>query len=455
MLRAVELPGGVCDVGIRDGRVAEIGTDLLGATVIDGHGGALLPGLHDHHLHLHAIAAAAGSVRCGPPQVHTAGDLAHALATAAGQGWVRGVGYVETVAGLLDRDTLDRLSPARPVRIQHRSGAVWFLNSAAVESARLATADHVGVERDASGRPTGRVWRADAWLRERLPPADPPDIAPVGADLARYGITGVTDATPDLASDSLASLLHAHANGALPQRLHLLGIPLGEYVDGSVTTGPYKIVVADSDLPDYTTLSDTIAAAHSHGRPVAVHCVTREALLLLLAVFDDVGTRPGDRIEHAALVPSETVDRLRPLCVVTQPGFIADRGDDYAQRVDAEDLPDLYRCRTLLDAGVRLALSSDAPHGPLDPWAVIAAAATRRTRTGRTLGESERIGTADALDRYLAPLHDPGGPARRVTVGAPADLVLLDRPLAAVLRAPSAEYIRHTLVRGHVRSIDD
>ena len=178
--------------------------------------------------------------------------------------------------------------------------------------------------------------------------------------------------------------------------------------------------------------------------------MTREALLLLLAVFDEVGIRPGDRVEHAALVPAEAIGRLRPLCVVTQPGFIADRGDDYAERVDAGDLPDLYRCRTLLDAGVPVALSSDAPYGPLDPWAVIAAAATRRTSTGRMLGEAERISTAEALQRYLTPLDNPGGPPRRVCVGAPADLVLLDRPLVAALAAPRAEHIRYTLVRGQV-----
>ena len=458
LLRDVELAVGVRDVAVRDGRITAIGAglDTDGAEVIDGGGGALLPGLHDHHLHLHALAADASSVRCGPPHVRTPGDLARTLDAAPGDGWIRGVGYVETVAGLLDAAALDRLHGRRPVRLQHRSGAMWVLNSTATTLAGLASADHPGVERDDTGRPTGRVWRADAWLRKRLPATGPPPLDDVGADLARLGITGVTDATPDLPPDSLAALLDAHTTGVLPQRLHLLGVPVGEEPDDrpdTVTTGPYKIVLADSELPDFEALSTAVRRAHTGGRPVAVHCVSREALLLLLAVLDEVGTRPGDRIEHGALIPAESIDELHShrVCVVTQPGFLAHRGDDYLERIEARDLPDLYRCRSLLDAGVPVALSSDAPYGPLDPWAVIAAATNRRAPTGDVVGPRETITTADALARYLSPLDDPGADPRPVQVGAPADLALLDRPLTDVLTAPSAEFVRYTVIRGEVR----
>ena len=59
-------------------RIAEIGPALeprRGEERLDAAGGALLPGLHDHHLHLLALAAAEGSVRCGPPWVRTRDDL--------------------------------------------------------------------------------------------------------------------------------------------------------------------------------------------------------------------------------------------------------------------------------------------------------------------------------------------------------------------------------------------
>lgn len=458
VLRDVEIDGvGGIDVLIRDGVVAAVAPGLhvpSSAEAVDGHGGALLPGLHDHHIHLHALAADRASVRCGPPAVRTADDLARALASASasGQGWIRGVGYSEEVAGLLDSSALDRLHADRPVRIQHRSGAVWFLNSLAAALAGLATTDHPGVERDEKGHPTGRVWRADTWLRERLPHTGPPSLADVGAELASYGITGLTDATPDLTASTVEHLRVSHADGSVPQRVRLLGAPLDFAGSETFAAGPCKIVLADSGLPDLDDLATTIRRAHDVGRGVAVHCVSREAFAILLAVLTEVGTVPGDRIEHGALIPADAIDDVRRLGlqVITQPGFLADRGDAYLRDVPPGDLPDLYRCRSLLAGGVLLALSSDAPYGPVDPWTVLSAAVTRTCPTGDVLGTNERVTAAVALDRYLAPLDHPGSAARRVRVGVSADLVLLDHSLSEVLAGPTADAVRTTIIGGRI-----
>ena len=460
LLRDAELDGRIrADVRVADGRVSDVGHALSrrqGEAVLDCRGGALLPGLCDHHLHLHALAAAGRSTPCGPPAVRDRAGLATALATASADehGWVRGVGYVETVAGHLDATALDRLHGARPVRLQHRSGALWSVNTAAAARLGLATADHHGIERDANGEPTGRLWRADDWLRKCFPRSGPPDLTAVGTRLARLGITAVTDATPDLDTAALDAISAAIGTGALPQRVHLLGVPLDHSIAGParLTTGPYKIVLADSTLPDLDTLTERISSAHAAGRAIAAHCVTREALVLLLAALDDAGSRPGDRIEHAALVPAELVPDLarRGLRVVTQPGFLADRGDDYLRDLPADDHADLYRCRSLLDAGVPVALSTDAPYGPLDPWSVIAAAVNRRTPAGDVAGPAERLAAAVALAAHLTPPDDPGGAPQRVTRGSPADLVVLHRPLTMVLAEPDADAVRSVLVGGHV-----
>ncbi|MFZ2174421.1 MAG: amidohydrolase family protein [Rhodococcus sp. (in: high G+C Gram-positive bacteria)] len=445
------------DVLIRGSHIADIGRALPSgrAEVVEAGGGALLPGLTDHHLHLHALAADATSVRCGPPHVHDGAELARALAGAPDVGgWVRGVGYIETVAGELDSAALDRLHAARPVRIQHRSGAMWVLNGAAASAAGLATGDHPGIERDSDGLPTGRVWRADEWLRGHLPRTAPPALRDIGRTLARFGITAVTDASPDLPAPSIRAIIGEMESGDLPQRVHLLGAPLDppDAREGTtrLTVGPYKIVLADSGLPDITELGEVIRHAHHTGRPVAAHCVTREALLIFLVALDDVGVLDGDRIEHGALIPEESIEGLhrRGLRVVTQPGFLADRGDHYLDHVEERDLPDLYRCRTLLDAGVPLALSSDAPYGPLDPWTVMSAAVHRRARSGAVVGAAERLTGSEALSGYLASTDDPGGPPRRVEVGAVADLVLLRAPLLDTLGMPSSEHVITTLIGG-------
>ncbi|MET7403544.1 amidohydrolase family protein [Dactylosporangium sp. NPDC005572] len=448
------------DVRIAGGVIAEIGRGLTarrGEELLDARGGALLPGLCDHHVHLHAMAMAARSVHCGPPTITGLAALAEALARAPidEYGWVRGVGYTEDVAGPLDAAALDRLHAARPVRIQHRGGSLWVVNTAAAQALGLVHADHPGVERDAMGRPTGRLWRADSWLRTRLPPSRPPGLGGVGGRLARLGITHVTDATPDLDATAIGAIGDDMRTGALPQRVQLLGAPLSWADPGepdAPTAGPHKIVIADSRLPALDDLTERVHAAHNADRAVAVHCVTREALVLLVAVLERTGTHAGDRIEHAALIPVELIGRLRELgtAVVTQPGFLADRGDDYLRDVPADDHTDLYRVRSLLDGGVACAFSSDAPYGPADPWAVIDAAAHRRTRAGRVAGPAERLTADRALDAYLGAPENPGGPPRPIAPHAPADLVLLRAPRARALARPSADLVAATVIAGAV-----
>src|SRR4051812_1103751 len=79
--------------------------------------------------------------------------------------------------------------------------------------------------------------------------------------------------------------------------------------------------------------------------------------------------------------------------------------------------------------------------GDVSPWAGMAAAIGRTTRSGVLLGGAERVGAPRALELFLGPLDDPGGPPRTVAVGAPADLVLLDAPLDRALADPSADHV--------------
>src|SRR4051794_21010703 len=175
------------DVRVRGGFVVDVGAglDRAGAEIVDGGGAALLPGLHDHHLHIHSLAAALRSVPCGPPDVRTEAAFAsalHAAAVAAPPGaWIRGVGYHESVAGLLDRRQLDAIVRDHPVRIQHRSGVLWMLNTAALDAIGAAERS-AGLELDDGGAPTGRLFHEDRWLAERIGGgAGSVDLAPVGA----------------------------------------------------------------------------------------------------------------------------------------------------------------------------------------------------------------------------------------------------------------------------------
>jgi predicted amidohydrolase YtcJ len=445
VLADVELPGGRrVDVRLAEGRVCEFGDRLRADTVIDAQGGALLPGLHDHHCHLLATAALERSVRCGPPHVHDRAELAVALrrATPTG-GWLRGTGYDAGVAGDLDRDALDALRRDVAVRVQHRSGALWVFNSAAIE---LLDDGGPRLERDAQGRPTGRLWRGDGWLRDRLRAGSADGSSDGSADgleslsrqLAAYGVTGVTDATPDL-DDSAEQLL---AGPEVRQRLLLLG--------GHDPRAPRKIVVSDHELPALDALAADIA--RTRPRRVAIHSVTRASLFLALAALEASGPLAGDRIEHAAVAPPEAIRAMAQLglAVVTQPSLVFGRGDDYLDRVEADDRPALWPYASLIAAGIPVGCSSDAPYGDLDPWAAIRTAGNRRTVSGRVVTADEAVPTKTALDGYLSDPRTPGGRPRSITVGSVADLVVLDRPLADALARPSADHVLATLIDGEL-----
>lgn len=416
--RGVLLDGTPADIRV-GAEVVEVGAGLAvrsGETEYDAAGGTVLPGLHDHHVHLRAAAAVLQSVRVGPGEVADTAGLATLLATATrdSQGWVRAVGYHESVAGPLDRDVLDALAPGVPVRVQHRSGVQWTLNTPALT--RVGLPDH----------PDGNLRSADhSWA---LPPAEP-DLASLSATLCRYGVTGVTDATPDLGAGDITDLQHR-----MRQTVRCLA--------------PGKRILHDDDL-DLDALTRWIRHTHAVGVPVALHCVTAAQLVVTLEALRVGGRHPLDRIEHAAVVPDGTLNDLAAagISVVTQPNFVAERGDQYLADVPQAEHHELWRVASLLRAGVPVALSTDAPFGDPDPWAAMRAAVQRRTPSGTVLGPDEKIPAATALRLFTG--HRPGCVAR-VEAGVPGDLCIVSASPADVLAELDATAVAATVIAGEV-----
>jgi predicted amidohydrolase YtcJ len=425
--RATLLDGSVVDIRV-DTRIGEVAPALEPAEdeqVLDAALGLVIPGLHDHHVHVHSAAAAADSVRVGVGEVHDGEDLARVLAAAevGEDGWIRAVGYHEVVAGALDRHGLDALSPAVPVRIQHRSGILWTLNSAGLAAVGLA--DH----------PDGRLRSADRSWSDTLKRRDT-SVADLSRRLSGYGVTGITDATPDLDITDMVLLAEVHRRGGLRQHVHHLA--------------PGKRILHDEDL-DLGELTEWIGRRHDEDAPVALHCVTAAQLIVSLAALTEAGVHPGDRIEHAAVVPDDQLDVLADLgvTVVTQPNFVAERGDQYLADVPADEHHQLWRLASLLEAGVPVALSTDMPFGDGDPWAVLRAAVHRRTASGAVLGEREQVSSRVALDLFLGGAIEPTR-ARTVAAGQPGDLCVLTAAPEDVLRDLDAKLVAATVIDGQV-----
>lgn len=445
-----EVAGRRGDLRVAGGRIAEVAPSLVrrpGERTIDARGQVVLPGLHDHHLHLRALAAARASVVAGPPGVTDRAGLFAGLRRAARAalagggtggtgrpGWVRAVGYHESVAGEIDRSLLDAAVDRVPVRLQHRSGAMWVVNSAGVAALGLDAVRMPGVERDSRDHPTGRLFRMDAWLAGRVPPV-PLDLASTSASLATRGVTGFTEATPGAVADDVREIVAAVDDGRIVQRVHVMCPPdVGAWDHPLVTRGPHKVVLDDATLPSPGDLAAVVRASHDAGAPVAVHCVTLVQLVVALEALGSVPPFRGDRIEHAAVVPLPLVASIRRLgaTVVTNPSFIAERGDAYLADVDPVDVPDLYRCASLRRAGVPVAAGTDAPFAAADPWAAVLAAITRCTPSGRRMGADEAVDPETALALFTGHAHAPASP-RRLQAGQPADLCVR-RPTEPAVR---------------------
>lgn len=454
-----DLGGGrVADIRVSGGRIEAVGPALkvtAADRVLDAAGGGVIPGLHDHHVHLLATAAARRSVDLGTDALSGRARLAAALREADGRlpagAWLRAVGYHDAGAGPIDRWVLDGFVGHRPVKIQHRSGHRWTLNSTALEAVLPLAPEHPGIERDPSGAPTGHLFDMDPVI-DRAGERERPCLGALSERAAGLGVTGFTDATPAEDGDALAALGEAHAAGTLVQRTTVMTGPGadGRCPDG-LLLGPVKLMLVDTALPGLDDLGASVAAAHAAGRPVAVHCVTRTQLVLTLAALESAGPFNRDRIEHGALVPAELVAPLRRLgvTVVTNPGFVFDRADDYLAEVDRREHEDLYRCGSLVAAGVPVAAGTDAPFGPDDPWVVIRAAVERRSRTGVLLGPEERLEPRRALSLLLGPGSAPGSP-RRVAPGEPGDLCVLSAPFEEALAELDAGNVAATIVGGEV-----
>ncbi|MET9491197.1 amidohydrolase family protein [Nocardia sp. NPDC006630] len=441
------------DVRFDGGRITECGIGLRplpNEDDIDARGCWLLPGLHDHHVHLRSLAATSGSVRVGPAHVSTLAGLTARLFSADSElpagVWIRGVDYHESVAGSLDRRALDRIVDSRPVRIQHRSGALWMLNSAACTAVDLDECRLPGVERDAAARPTGRLWRLDGWLGTRTDSA-PVDLTDLSTRAARLGITGFTDATPAMGHPDIDDFAESVAAGRIRQRLHCMAPPgITDPGTARFSLGPTKILLDDTTLPELDDFIDRIRAVHAAGRPIAVHCVTRVQLALTIAALDSAGVRRGDRIEHGALIPVNAMAWLREhhVPVITQPHFPVERAEQYRREVPHEDQPDLWRLGSLMRAGVPVAASTDAPFGTPNPWSAIRAAVHRMPWGA---GELENIPLSRALSLFFGAPEQPDRP-RRIVPGEVADLTLLGVPPEDLRAGSPTPAVTATIVDG-------
>jgi predicted amidohydrolase YtcJ len=192
----------------------------------------------------------------------------------------------------------------------------------------------------------------------------------------------------------------------------------------------------------FPNLSKGIARAVEHGFQVAVHAMGNVGVESTLEAFENVARRAKGqtqrfRLEHCTLATPGQIRRLGSLGAVgvIQPGFLE-------LFLHARDLGFLIEFdeaewapfRTLLDAGVTLAASSDDPCGPLAPLSTSCYGTTRRSHAGVPLGPKQGIPYEEWLRAYTIGSACAGGQENErgsLSAGKRADLVIVEGKLDA------------------------
>jgi predicted amidohydrolase YtcJ len=477
---------GPVDLHIVDGRVRAVGPNIMTAddVVLDGGGRWAVPGLWDAHVHLRQWAQTRTRLDVGSADSAAAVTRLVAAHIEGSEGPVLGYGYRSAVWPQQPTVAeLDAVSGARPVILTSGDGHNGWLNSAAL--AKLGAPPRTGAL-------TENEWFAlmpaiTALTAETVD--DTAALRAVTADAAARGIVGITDfelawGFRDWPEHFAAGVDQLRVRAAIyPDGLDAVidaGLRTGNALSdtgGLAVMGPLKII-SDGSLNTRTAwccqpyadahglphpygvrnyrpdeLTALLERAEAHGLDVAVHAIGDAAVTAALDTFDSTGARGS--IEHAQLVQLADVARMATLGVraSVQPAHLLDDRD-----VTARCWPDRAdRCfpfRSLHDAGVELALGSDAPVAPLDPWLAMAAAVHRSADDRAPWNQREAITAAEAL---------AASTDRQTTLrpGSRGDVVLLDDdPLRAVGdTAATAAHLRGlrvtpTIVPGHLTHLD-
>jgi predicted amidohydrolase YtcJ len=203
--------------------------------------------------------------------------------------------------------------------------------------------------------------------------------------------------------------------------------------DNLMRLGAVKIMLGVSQNQE--EINALALAVHQAGFQLAFHAVAESEVAAVIEALEDVAGRAPvntrrHRIEHGGECPPDLVERIRKLeaVVVTQPPFIYASGERYLATVPESQLPWLYRIRSLLESGIIVAGSSDAPVAPEDPLLGVYTAVTRHAASGQELLPEEKITIAQALGLYTtnaAYASFEENIKGSITPGKLADLVVL------------------------------
>lgn len=462
------------------GSLAEVEAAVSGASRIDLRGRTLIPGFNDAHVHVQwlglMLTLLVDATITKAPNIDAIVDLYRKRAGERPPGtWITGGGYNENFLPEkrhVTRYDLDKASSVHPMSLTHTSGHVSVANSKALEIAGItrATPDPSGghIVRDELGEPTGVLEEtAMTLVFQHIPEITEAQMADaIRAAMAHELTLGITSATdPAVEPFHIKVYRQLEGDGELVVRINLLAerrsgdviFPLPEktvsdwlrldsvkfFADGGMTSAtaairvPYK-EVGGHGIMIYETeqMADLMWEAHEAGFHIATHANGDIALDQVISVYEMVTARKPEpalrhRIEHLALPDQEHLRRLARIgaMAATQTVFLPAMGPTYRRYMPDIYVPRAYGVRDMLDAGIAVALSTDAPVVPDDnPFIGLKAAVDRKDHAGVPLAENQAISIDEALYAYTmggAILSGDEDNRGSITPGKWADLIVL------------------------------
>ncbi len=485
---------------IASGSRTELAAQYPDAEVVGLEGKLVVPGFNDAHCHV--SQAALGRARTDLTSISSPAELRRTLQGKVGSvtpgAWLIGHGLDDRriSASVVDRDFLDDVSSDRPILLIQYSFHRAVGNSLALDLMGYSTTDDApaGGQLMTGTGGTLNGWMYErAWLDQWLPGpgrgsiVDASDLAmqvaaldEVNAELHSVGITSYCDAivTPveqrlyQAARDSgrltprVSMLLwHSYFDSAAPpvatpnNRLQLAGVKM--MLDGALGGGtclcrlPYPGESGSANGLQVMTdeqFTRLLQQVHEAGLRAAVHANGDLAVSKVLDAVESLGPATGavlnHRIEHCSIVDGSIIERIKALGVTPVlfgvfvrlygPAILAYYGEDRAGMTAAH--------KSMLDAGVTVAGSSDYPIVPINPLLALQSMVTRETPDGLVVGGKQRLDVLDALAVYTHGSAHATGEADikgRITPGQLADFVVLDQDLTKI----AGSEISNTTVR--------
>lgn len=483
-------------MAVKDGKIAWIGKekDLDGqaSDTVDLEGKRVLPGFIDGHIHPIMLADTINQIACVPPQTHSIKELQEQIRQKRKeQGpdqWILAWGYDEgklTEGRAPNRKDLDEACSDAPIMVIRTCFHIYSVNSKVLELAGIDrnTPDPAGgqIDRDEQGEPTGIVREAAKDLIDAVKPVkeikdSSGDMVKLSDKLLAHGITAITECYGEIHPVDYYDVYCQARKEGMKQRvaiyyvwdqveaakdlpkerrnvadpIHIGGVKV--ITDGSVSgrtawcDKPYVGTVDEFGLP-VTGRDDLIKAgelAKKYGLQLVCHAMGERAIDLVVDQFWDkegwLGDQPSVRVEHVAMPTPEAIKKAAKggIAFVSQPIFLYAEIESYLKNIGPERTAKTYPYRTFLEEGVTLSFSSDAPAtawaDPVDPFAAIQSAVTRKAYDGTDTGQDQRVDVKTALELYTRESQRIVGIPQigRLSPGYFADFMVLDQDILSV-----------------------